>query len=61
MEFAEAVVRSIQAYWEGVEPETLYKQMKSSSNKPKYTKKFFDNFESQKFNNEVAKKVEKGV
>lgn len=61
MEFAEAVRRSMQAYWDGVEPENLYKQMKSSSNKPKYTKKFFDNFENQKFNSMASKEVEKGM
>ena len=44
--FEEAIKRSIENYWKGVEPE---KTSKLSEKKPKYSKKYFDRFESDKF------------
>lgn len=57
MRFEEAIRRSIEAYWEGIEPEAYFKEVKK---RPKYTKKYFDNFESKLFGNNktVAKEME---
>lgn len=46
MKFEEAIRRAIEAYWDGFEPENIHKEMKG---RPKYTKKYFDNFESKHF------------
>jgi hypothetical protein len=46
MNFDEAVRRAIEAYWDGIEPEKSHKSMQG---RPKYTKKFFDKFESKQF------------
>jgi hypothetical protein len=46
MTFEEAIRRSIEYYFKGVEPETLHK---SGKGRVKYTKKYFDRFEKDKF------------
>ncbi len=57
--FEEAIKRSIESYWRGIEPE---RTSKLGEKKPKYTKKFFDRFEADKFGEDKtqSKEVEKG-
>jgi len=46
MTFEDAIRRSIESYFKGVEPESLYKANKG---RVKYNKKYFDRFEKEKF------------
>jgi len=58
MEFEEAIRRSVEAYFKGMEPERLHKQGKG---RVKYNKKYFDRFESEKFSGPtITEELEKG-
>lgn len=46
MTFEEAVRRSIKSYFKGDEASNF---LKTNSKRPKFTKKYFDNFEEEKF------------
>lgn len=46
MTFEEAIRRSIESYFKGVEPDSLYK---SGKGRVKYNKKYFDRFEKDRF------------
>ena len=47
MEFKDAVQEAIRAYWDGFEPEEL---KKTQEGRMKYTKKYFDDYESNNYN-----------
>lgn len=57
MTFEEAIMRSIENYFRGMEPEKLNKEMPG---RVKYSKKYFDKFERDKFGESVSDKIEKG-
>lgn len=58
MTFEEAIRRSIESYFKGMEPERLHKEHKG---RVKYTKKYFDRFEQEKFPGPtVSEKAQKG-
>ena len=59
MTFEEALRRSIESYFRGIEPEKVYKD--GMTGRPKYTKKFFDKFEQDKFGKSISEEIkEKG-
>lgn len=45
-DMSEAIVRMMQAYWEGEKPDLTEKEL---GKKPKYGKKYFDKFEENQF------------
>ena len=56
--FEDAIRRAVESYWRGVEPE---KMAKLGEKKPKYSKKYFDRFESDKFEGKTTSKdIENG-
>lgn len=58
MTFEQAIKRSIESYFRGMEPEQLYKE--GMQGRPKYTKKFFDRFEKDKFGSSISEEIDKG-
>lgn len=54
MTFEEAIRRSIESYFKGVEPETLHKTGKGRA---KYTKKYFDRFEKERFTGPIVSEL----
>ncbi len=56
--FEDAIKKAVKAYWRGIEPE---KTNKLGDKKAKYTKKYFDKFEAEKFGEETTSaEIKKG-